>query len=261
MIFPPSAYTYVRPVDLLPMGDYASALDNERLKTLDGIFSVKLGESIKDVRKVSNNLNITAIQGASNKLHLSFNGIPTQEESTHRELNDILHKEFPEALLSYKAKTTIHKTPNNLNISADEILQDHQKYGSHTNFLMRRGFIYLRNPYHIIKNELINNWNPKWAHHLRGVLAGVRKPYILEGTQRDFLSGRNKKRYLQNITQEKLTELYNQLINGTSKDIAIPSNDNVIVGGNKLPISIYTLQKRQTQVSIGYDTLTIENLT
>jgi len=237
----------------------ATQYNDERIRKLAGICSVKIGEATKDIRKISNAINITATQGSNNKLHFEFNGMPTGEESTHRELNDILLQEFPETDIALRSMTITHKTPNILDISSDEILLDYEKHGSYPNLLMKRGFLNVRNPYYLMKNELASNFDKRWQHQLRGVLAG-KKPYMVKGTQREFLYGTYKKQYIM-TNQETLANLQHQLIKSwISKDIAVPSNDNVIVGGIKMPISIYMLEKRQKQISMGYETMSIENL-
>jgi hypothetical protein len=244
------------------MGDWLETQYNtDRIQKLEGITSAKIGQTIKRPKRLSSTTDIMSIQGSTNKIRFRFNGVQNKEETTYRELNDELHNAFgTQNNLAIESETTIHKTPDMLNISADDIYQDHKKCGSYTKFLMSKGFINLTSPYHMMKTELLQTWNKSWCKHLRGVLAGS-KPYTLEGSQADFIYNRTKKRYIL-ATQEELEKLCVKLTTSfISKDIAIPSNDNVMVGGIKLPISIYTLKHRPyKQISMSYDDLTMQNI-
>jgi len=241
--FPPQIFP--RSVQLLPMESFlAQYYGKQLLKRFNGNFSVKIGERIKDTKKLSDHsLVVSTVQSTRNKLQLSFNGFKENEERSHREIFESFLSEYPETEeLCVREMTEKHAIPSKLasRIPSNEVYIQYRKYGHFTNLLQQLGIVNIYNPYQIIKRELIKLglWEKKWQYRLRGVCASG-LPFTNEGT---ITKG-----------EKMLLELNASLIpNYLTVDIATPRIRKISNGYGPLPISTYDLLNREKPIAIGW---------
>jgi hypothetical protein len=259
---------YPKEFDFVPMGSNKYKLyGKQRTKTMDGIFSVKFGESQHGRKTLGDkSIKITTDLTTRNSLKLHYSGFEDQSERTIKEIFGELQEYYPETELSIHKMTSItaaKKLPSIRNIiSTDDIYTPFIKHANNdVNLLIRTGFTNLRNPFSVIKNELsrINKWNPVWGKRLRGTLAS-NLPF--EASELSAISGikYTKQTPLYNVNQKIELELLHDEIMKTmpnsdlTMDIALPTAQSIIDGQDILPISTYNLKHRHnTQVAIAWD--------
>jgi hypothetical protein len=261
---------YPKQTELLPMGsNQAMNYGDQIQKRISGHFSVGTGTITNDTKLSTDpSIRITTRNRATNELEINFDGFRNQEERTNREIFNGVQADYPEAELSIKSMTTQIPVKNLSSIedivTSDYIYLDFNKTQDWGKRLSGIG-VKVNNTFDIIHNQLYNStasknrWKSTWSRHLRGTTSSG-LPYQVLGTQLDLVKGKYRMEPLFHSHQiVDLQALHKDIMTNTkrgyyTRDIAIPTSQNIIYGNQIQPIATYNLfQRSMYEIAIPWE--------